>query len=104
MFDDHNGQRYEIWRNMMKAFIGAHGYDVWYSVVTGYTGSKKLKIVAKKELKINNKIIMDFILEGLSNRIKDKLEQCSSSKELWDKLHILLFKESLSIIEPEHAN
>jgi hypothetical protein len=35
----------------MKTFLQAHGYDVWYSVVTGYTGSKKLKTATKKELK-----------------------------------------------------
>jgi hypothetical protein len=54
-----------MWRNKMKTFLGAQGYDVWYSVVTGYTGSKKPKTATKKELKRNNKIAMDFILEGL---------------------------------------
>jgi hypothetical protein len=54
-----------MWRKRMKTFLQAHGYDVWYSVVTGYIGSKKPKIATKKELKRNNKIAMDFILEGL---------------------------------------
>jgi hypothetical protein len=54
--------------------------------------SKKLKTAAKKELKRNNKIAMDFILEGLPNSVKDKVGQCSSSKELWDKLHNLYYK------------
>jgi CO dehydrogenase/acetyl-CoA synthase beta subunit len=47
---------------------------------------------------------MDFILEGLPDSVKDKVGQCSSTKELWDKLHNLYFKESHSITEPEHAN
>jgi hypothetical protein len=55
-------------------------------------------------LKRNNKIAMDFILEGLLDPVKDKVGQCSSTKELWDKLHNLYFKESHSITEPEHAN
>jgi hypothetical protein len=47
---------------------------------------------------------MDFILEGLSDQVKDKVGQCSSTKELWDKLHNLYSKESPLITEPEHAN
>jgi hypothetical protein len=43
-FDGHNGQRYEIWSIKMKVLLQAQGYDVWKSVVTGYIGSKKLKI------------------------------------------------------------
>jgi hypothetical protein len=30
---------------------------------------------------------MDFIWEGLPNPIKEKVGKCSSTKELWDKLH-----------------
>jgi hypothetical protein len=33
----------------------------WLSVVTGYDSSKREKTAAKKELKKNNKIAMDFI-------------------------------------------
>jgi hypothetical protein len=50
----------------MKAFMGAMGYDVWNSVVSGYTPPKRpSKSAAKKELKRNNKLAMDAILEGL---------------------------------------
>jgi hypothetical protein len=64
----------------MKTFFRAQGYDVWKSVVTGYTTSKKPKTAAKKELKRNNKIAMDFILEGLPDLVKDKVGKCSSSQ------------------------
>jgi hypothetical protein len=30
---------------------------------------------------------MDFIVEGLSNSVKDNVAKISSDKELWDKLH-----------------
>jgi hypothetical protein len=30
---------------------------------------------------------MDFILEGLPDSVKEKEGKCSSTKELWDKLH-----------------
>jgi hypothetical protein len=31
---------YETWSIRMKTFMGAMGYDVWKSVVTGYTPPK----------------------------------------------------------------
>jgi hypothetical protein len=83
-------------------FLKAQGYDVWYSVVTGYTTTKKPKTTTKKELKRNNKIAMDFIWEGLPDLVREKVGKCSSAKELWDKLHNLYFKES-PITKPENA-
>jgi hypothetical protein len=44
-----------MWRNMMKSFLGAKGYNVWKSIVLVYTTTKKLKTVTKKELKRNKK-------------------------------------------------
>jgi hypothetical protein len=77
----------------MKVFLQEQRYDVWKSIVTGYVTLKKtLKTVAKKELRRNNKIAMDFILDTLSNSVKFKVGECPSSKELWDKLHNLYFK------------
>jgi hypothetical protein len=43
---------------------------------------------------------MDFILEGLYDSVKDKVGKCSSTKELWDKLHNIY---SSPIIESENA-
>jgi hypothetical protein len=57
------------------------GYDVWHSVVTGYNATKKPpKTTTKKELKRNNKIAMDFILEGLPDSVKDKVENVHQLK------------------------
>lgn len=53
---------YEIWIIRMRVFLQAMGYDIWQSVVTSYTPSKRPpKSIAKKELKRNNKLAMDFI-------------------------------------------
>jgi len=49
--------------------------------------SKREKTVAKKILKKNNKIAMEFIWEGLPNLVRENVGKCSSTKELWDKLH-----------------
>jgi putative N-acetylmannosamine-6-phosphate epimerase len=86
-------------------FLQAQGFDFWKSVITGYTTTKRpSKTASKKELKRNNKITMDFILEGLCDSVKVKVGQCSSTKEIWDKIHNIHFKESHSIVEPEHDN
>jgi hypothetical protein len=61
------------------------------SVVTGYNATRKPKTATKKELKRNNKIAMDFIMEGLCDSTKEKVGKCSSTKELWDKLHDIYF-------------
>jgi hypothetical protein len=58
------GQNYEMWNTRMKLFLQAHGFDIWQSVVTGYTTSKKpLKTATNKELKRNNKIAMDYMIQ-----------------------------------------
>jgi hypothetical protein len=63
-----------------------------------------MNIEAKKELKRNNKIEMDFVLEGLCDSVKDKVGKCSSAKELWDKIHNIYFKESHLIRELANRN
>jgi hypothetical protein len=72
--------KYDMWRKRMKTFLEAQGYDVWHLVVTGYNSTKKPKTISKKELKRNNKIALDFILEGLHDLVKDKTGQCSTTK------------------------
>jgi hypothetical protein len=87
MFNGHNGFKYDMWSRRTKVFLQEQGHYIWLLVVTGYDSSKREKTAAKKEMKKNNKIAMDFILEGLPNLVREKVGKCSSSKELWDKLH-----------------
>jgi hypothetical protein len=87
MFNGQNGFKYEMWSRRMEVFLQAQGHYIWLSVVTGYDSSKREKTAAKKELKKNNKIAMDFIWEGLPKLVREKVGKCSSAKELWDKLH-----------------
>jgi hypothetical protein len=85
MFNGQNGCKYEMWSRRTKVFLQAH--YIWLSVVTGYDSPKRETTAAKQELKKNNKIAMDFIWEGLPNPIREKVGKCSSTKEIWDKLH-----------------
>jgi hypothetical protein len=56
---------------------------------------KETKYCSQEEIEKNNKKTMNVIMDGLHD---------SSTKELWDKLHNLYFKEYPLIAEPEHAN
>jgi hypothetical protein len=87
MFNGQNGFKYEMWRRRTKLFLQEHGHYIWLLVVTGYDISKREKTTAKKEMKKNAKIKMDFIWEGLPKLVREKVGKCSSTKELWDKLH-----------------
>jgi hypothetical protein len=89
MFNGQNGFKYEMWSIRKKVFLQAQGHYIWLSVVTGYDISKREKIAAKKELKKKNKITMDFIWERLPNLVREKVGKCSSTKEIWDKLHAI---------------
>jgi hypothetical protein len=70
LFNGQNGLKYEIWSGRTKVFLQAQGYYIWLSFVIGYDSSKRENTAAKKELKKNNKITMDFIWEGLPNHVK----------------------------------
>jgi hypothetical protein len=87
MFNGQNGFKHEMWSIRTKVFLQAQGHYIWLLVVIGYDSSKRAKTSAKKELKKNHKIAMDFIWEGLPNPVREKFGKCSPAKEIWDKLH-----------------
>jgi hypothetical protein len=76
-----------MWSRRKEVFLQAQGHYIWLLVVIGYDSSKRAKTTTKKELKKNNKIAMDFIWEGLPKPVRENVGKCSSTKELWDKLH-----------------
>jgi hypothetical protein len=80
MFNGQNGLNYDMWSNRKKIFLQAHGHYIWLLVVTRYGSSKREKTIAKKELKKNNKIAVDFIWEELPNSVREKVGKCSSTK------------------------
>jgi hypothetical protein len=87
MFNGQNGFKYVMWNRRTEVVLHPEGHYIWLSVVIGYDSSKRENIAAKKELKTNNKIAMDFIWEGLPKLVREKVGKCSLAKEIWDKLH-----------------
>jgi hypothetical protein len=71
----------------MKTYIQAHRFQVWKSIVDGYT----VPIVPptnEKAVKLgeNNFKSINALLNGLSDTIFTKVAHCKSAKQIWDKL------------------
>ena len=73
----------------MKIYLMALGHDVWSSVITNYFPPKRIRTPAQKKSKKSNSMEMASILDGLPDDVKEKICECNSTKELWDKIKYL---------------
>jgi hypothetical protein len=81
------GKKYAFWSIRMKTYIQAQGFEIWQSIVDGYTvptvpptNDKVVKLVQ------NNSKATNALLNGLNETIFTKVAHCKSTKEIWDKL------------------
>jgi hypothetical protein len=71
----------------MKTYIQAEGFEIWQSIVDGYTTPLVLPTNDKAvKLGQNNSKSKSSLLNGLSEMIFTKDAHCKSAKEIWDKL------------------
>jgi hypothetical protein len=82
-----NGQKYAFWSIRMKTYIQAHGFEIWQSIVDGYT-TPTVPPTNDKAVKLgqNNSKAKNALLNGLSETVFTKVAHCKSAKEIWDKL------------------
>jgi hypothetical protein len=84
-----NGSNFSHWSIRMRHFSQAHGFDIWKSILDGYTTPKhRPKGAGEKKLQKDNEMELNIILRGLSeseNKINE-VGKHSLTKELWDKL------------------
>jgi hypothetical protein len=82
-----NGQKYAFWSIRMKTYIQAQGFEIWQSIVDGYT-TPTVPPTNDKAVKLgqNNSKAKNALLNGLSETIFTKVAHCKSAKEIWDKL------------------
>jgi hypothetical protein len=82
-----DGHKYAFWRIRMKTYIQAQGFQVWQSIVDGYT-APTVPPTNDKAVKLdeNNSKAKNAILNGLSDTVFTKVAHCKSVKEIWDKL------------------
>jgi hypothetical protein len=71
----------------MKTYIQAHGFQVWQSIVDGYT-APAVPPTNEKAVKLgeNNSKAINALLNGLNDTVFTKVAHCKSAKEIWDKL------------------
>jgi hypothetical protein len=83
-FDRH---KYAFWSIRMKTCIQAQGFQVWKSIVDGYT-TLAVPPTNDKAVKLyeNNSKSINALLNGLSDTVFTKVAHCKSSKEIWDKI------------------
>ena len=71
----------------MKTYIQAHGFEIWQSIVDGYT-SPTVSLTNDKELKLgqNNSKATNALMNGLGELVFTKVSHCKFAKDIWDKL------------------
>jgi hypothetical protein len=82
-----DGQNYSFWNKRMETFLQTQGFDVWQSVVDGYT-TPATPPTEKYGIKLNeiNSKAKDTILISLDNSFFVKVMHCRTTKDIWDKL------------------
>jgi hypothetical protein len=71
----------------MKTYIQAQGFQVWQSIVDGYTTPVVPPTNGKAtKLGENNSNTINALLNALSDMQFTKVAHCKYAKEIWDKL------------------
>ena len=76
-------KNYAEWNIRMKVTLKATGYDVWDSVINGYSPPKRARTIAHKNAKRNNTVAMENILKGVTDSVKEKIGQQIFARNLW---------------------
>jgi hypothetical protein len=82
-----DGQKYYFWSIRMKTYIQARGFQVWQSIVDGYTASA-VQPTNDKVVKLgeNNSKAKNALLNGFIDTVLTKVAHCKYAKDIWDKL------------------
>lgn len=78
----------------MESYLGAFGYYVWDSVISGNISTNESR---RYNIKENN-----VILSALLDFVKTKVGQCSSAKNIWEKLQNIYLKKHVDQGEDEY--
>jgi hypothetical protein len=82
-----DGQKYVLWSIRMKSYIQAQVFEIWQSIVDGYT-TPAVPATNDKAVKLGqkNSKATNALLNGLSETIFTKVADCKSANDIWDKL------------------
>jgi hypothetical protein len=80
-------ENYSTWRIEMRLHLKTMGATIWKATIGGSVPLKnKSKFADQMEGKKNDASVLKTILSGLSSPIKERMGQCTSSKDLWINL------------------
>jgi hypothetical protein len=82
-----DGHKYGFWSIRMNTCIQAQEFEMWKSIVYGYT-VPTVPPTNDKAVKLgqNNSKATNALLNGLNETIFTNVSHCKSAKEIWDKL------------------
>jgi hypothetical protein len=77
-------ENYSTWRIEMRIHLKEMGAAIWKAAISGLVSLKnKSKFAAQREGNKNDSLALKTILSGLLSPIKESMEQCTSTKDLW---------------------
>ena len=96
-------KNYFACRIEMKGYLKEKGASVWKEAIGGsFPLKNKSKLSSKKEENKNDALDLKTIFNGLSSYVKERMGQCTSTKDLWLKLEkVYQDKDDNSIKENE---
>jgi hypothetical protein len=70
-----------------QTYMQAHGFEIWQSIVDGYT-ILAVPPTNDKDVKLsqNNSKATNALLNGLGETVFTKFAHCKSAKDIWDKI------------------
>ena len=72
----------------MKAFIEAQGIEIWQSIENGYKVPKTMPTDVGELIQYDNNLkVGNNLLSAINEFVFNKVMNCPSAKEMWDKLH-----------------
>jgi hypothetical protein len=86
-------EEYIFWSTRMESYLKELGHDVWNSIIIDYFPPSRVRTPAQKKSKKSNSMVMNTILDVLPDDVKEKIGECNSVKELWDKMKYLYSEE-----------
>jgi hypothetical protein len=80
-------ENYSTWRIEMRLYLKTMRATIWKAAIGRSVPLKnRSNFVAQREGKKNDALALKTILGGLSSPIKERMGQCTSTKDLWLKI------------------
>ena len=82
-----DGSNYAFWSIRMRAFIEAQGIEIWQSFENGCKVPQTVPTDATELTQYNNNSkARNHLLSAIDESVFNKVMNCPSAKEMWDKL------------------